>query len=71
MLSGVGRQRWLFILFAAVAALHLVPIWRVHLVPTVDGPSHVYNAAVLRELAAGSPEFGACSPSIRAPIRTG
>lgn len=48
-------MRWLF---TVVAILHLLPIWRVHLVPTVDGPSHVYNAMVLRELAAGSPEFG-------------
>jgi hypothetical protein len=45
----------LFILFVAVALLHLLPIWRVHLVPTVDGPSHVYNAVVLHELAAGNP----------------
>ena len=52
-----GRQRWLFALFAAVAVLHLVPVWRVRLIPTVDGPSHVYNAVVLRELAAGTPEF--------------
>src|SRR4051794_33167109 len=49
------RMAWLF---AVVAVLHLLPIWRVHLVPTVDGPSHVYNARVLRELAAGAPEFG-------------
>ena len=52
-----ARPRWLFALFVAVAALHLLPIWSVHLIPTVDGPSHVYNAVVLRELAAGSPEF--------------
>src|SRR5262249_19075533 len=52
-----ARQRWLFALFAAAALLHLVPIWRVHYIPTVDGPSHVYNAVVLRELARGTPEF--------------
>ena len=53
-----GGQRWLLALFVAVAALHLLPIWRVRLIPTVDGPSHLYNAVVLRELAGGSPEFG-------------
>jgi hypothetical protein len=51
------RRHGLALLFAAVAMLHLVPIWRVRLIPTVDGPSHLYNAVVLRELAAGSPEF--------------
>lgn len=50
------RQRLIPILFAAVAMLHLLPIWRVQYVPTVDGPSHVYNAVVLRELARGTPE---------------
>src|SRR5438270_5013139 len=53
----VVRERWHVALFVAVAALHLLPIWRVHLLPTVDGPSHLYNAVVLRELAAGTPEF--------------
>jgi len=51
------RPRWLFALYVVVAAMHLLPVWRVRLIPTVDGPSHVYNAVVLRELAAGSPEF--------------
>ena len=37
--------------------LHLLPIWRVQFVPTVDGPSHVYNAVVLRELASDTPEL--------------
>lgn len=48
---------WLAVLYTAVALLHLLPIWRVHYVPTLDGPSHLYNATVLRELAAGTPEF--------------
>jgi len=36
-------ERWLF---AALAVLHLVPVWLVTYVPTTDGPSHVYNAFV-------------------------
>src|ERR1051326_6229118 len=51
------RERWRLILFAAVAVLHLLPVVRAPLIPTVDGPSHVYNAVVLRELAKGTPEF--------------
>ncbi len=31
------RERFLAGLFAAVALLSLLPIWRVHFVPTVDG----------------------------------
>jgi len=54
---GMVRERWVVALFVAVAALHLLPVLRVELLPTVDGPSHVYNAQVLRELAKGTPEF--------------
>ncbi|HEX3526175.1 MAG TPA: hypothetical protein VH988_03835 [Thermoanaerobaculia bacterium] len=36
-------ERWLF---AALAVLHLVPVWLVTYIPTTDGPSHVYNAFV-------------------------
>ncbi|MEA2490683.1 MAG: hypothetical protein QOH21_2475, partial [Acidobacteriota bacterium] len=56
-MSPITRRRGLAALFAIVAALHLLPIWRVQYLPTVDGPSHLYNAVVLRELAAGTPEF--------------
>jgi hypothetical protein len=51
------RQRWLAALFVAASLLHLLPVWRVDHVPTQDGPSHLYNAAVLNELAAGTPQF--------------
>lgn len=56
-ISTEARRRAIAILFAAVAMLHLLPIWRVQFVPTVDGPSHVYNAIVLGELARGTPEM--------------
>lgn len=49
--------RWLALLFTATALLHLLPIWRVHYVPTMDGPSHLYNAVVMKELGTGSPEL--------------
>ncbi|HEX3068544.1 MAG TPA: hypothetical protein VHX14_08200 [Thermoanaerobaculia bacterium] len=44
---------WLGVLFVVIALLHLLPVWRVEYLPAVDGASHVYNANVLRELAAG------------------
>lgn len=51
------RRWWLNALFTVVALLHLLPVWRVEYLPTVDGASHVYNATVLRELSAGTPAF--------------
>jgi hypothetical protein len=51
------RSRLINWLFAGVALLHLLPVWRVDYVPTVDGASHVYNASVLRELSAATPAF--------------
>src|SRR3954464_812825 len=50
-------MRRITVLFVITALFHLLPIWRVHYVPTVDGPSHLYNAQVLHELAKGTPEF--------------
>jgi len=50
-------MRRIAVLFLVIALFHLLPIWRVHYVPTVDGPSHLYNAQVLHELAKGTPEF--------------
>lgn len=41
------RERWLF---AGMVLLLLVPLWSVAYLPTTDGPSHVYNAWVLRHL---------------------
>ena len=40
-------------IYLLIAFLQLVPIWSVHYLPTVDGPSHVYNALVLRDLVSG------------------
>src|SRR5689334_3287327 len=40
-------------LFIVAALAQLVPIWSVHYLPTTDGPSHLYNAWILRELLVG------------------
>src|ERR1051325_10961691 len=46
-------RRHLGRLFLALALLQLVPIWSVHYLPTTDGPSHLYNAWVMRDLVGG------------------
>jgi len=45
--------RWLFAAFLALALLYLIPIWSVDHLPTSDGPAHLYNSWVLRELITG------------------
>ena len=40
-------------LYVALALLYLIPIWSVDHPPTSDGPSHLYNSWILRELIAG------------------
>jgi len=40
-------------LFFALALVQLVPVWAPVYFPTQDGAAHVYNAAVIRELALG------------------
>jgi type IV secretory pathway VirB2 component (pilin) len=47
--STTGR-RWMAPLFLALAILQLAPVWAVRYLPTVDGPSHVYNSWIFREL---------------------
>jgi hypothetical protein len=46
--------RWEVWLFLALALLSLLPFWSVQYLPTTDGPSHLYNAWLLRELASGA-----------------
>jgi hypothetical protein len=46
------KERWLF---AGMVLLLLVPLWSVGYLPTTDGPSHVYNASILRHY--GNPLF--------------
>jgi hypothetical protein len=49
-----AESRWLITLFAALAVLYCIPIWSVAHLPTSDGPSHLYNSWILRELIAGN-----------------
>jgi len=59
--SGAGRRRrrpppWPAWVYAALVALYLVPFWAVPgYLPSTDGPSHVYNAWLLGELAGPAP----------------
>lgn len=53
----MATPKWWVATYVVVAALHLLPVWRVDYVPTTDGPSHLYNAQVLHELARGTEEF--------------
>jgi hypothetical protein len=36
-------------LFAALVVVHLVPLWAFKYFPSQDGPSHIYNASVMRD----------------------
>src|SRR5205823_5187367 len=37
-------------LYVALSIASLAPIWSAHYLPTVDGPSHLYNAWILKKL---------------------
>ena len=51
-----SRPRWPAWVYAALAALFLVPFWAVPgYLPSTDGPSHVYNAWLLGQLAGPAP----------------
>lgn len=41
-------------LYIVTSVLALAPIWSVRYLPTADGPSHLYNAWLLRELIRGN-----------------
>ena len=47
-------SRWLTRLYVTVATITVIPIWCVRYLPTVDGPSHVYNSWILHELIRGA-----------------
>jgi len=59
--AGSGRPRrrpprWPAWVYGALVALYLVPFWAVPgYLPSTDGPSHVYNAWLLGELAGPAP----------------
>lgn len=39
--------------FVALALLYVAPVWSTHYVPTGDGPCHLYNAWILKDLLTG------------------
>src|SRR5437588_167127 len=49
--AGLDWADWLFF---ALALAFLVPLWSATYGPSTDGPSHLYNAFVLRLIAVGS-----------------
>ncbi len=57
-------------LFALLVAVSLIPLWLVAYLPTADGPSHLYNAWLVRELAAGDahPRLAATYELAREPL---
>ena len=42
------------VLFWALALLYLVPVWAYRYIPTQDGPSHLDNAQILKDLGISS-----------------
>jgi hypothetical protein len=46
---------WPIAVLGLLALLHLIPLWITPYIPTQDGPSHVYNAFILRQY--NNPEF--------------
>src|SRR5687767_14428382 len=49
----MSEPRWLAPIFFALVLLFIVPVWVVNYIPTADGPAHVYNAWLMKELALG------------------
>src|SRR5689334_4394972 len=41
-------------LYAAISVVAIVPIWSVRYLPTIDGPSHLYNSWILYSLLRGA-----------------
>ena len=50
-LSSVDGHTWVF---CGLVAAYLAPIWAFTYLPTQDGPSHLYNAIILRDLVLGN-----------------
>ena len=50
-----SRLYYYFVLLAA----HIAVVWLSPYVPTQDGPSHIYNLAILKDLLNGGKDWGA------------
>ena len=44
-------------LYRLLVAVHLLPIWATRWFVTLDGPAHLYNARIVRDLLLGDPFF--------------
>lgn len=45
-----GYKKLWWYLFFIIALIHIFPIWFVDIYPTQDGPSHAYNAKIIKEI---------------------
>jgi hypothetical protein len=52
-MSSENEPRWLAPIFFALVVLFIIPVWVVEYIPTADGPAHVYNSWLIKELARG------------------
>lgn len=50
-----SSARWEARIFLGLALLSVVPFWSATYLPTTDGPCHLYNAWILRDLTGASP----------------
>lgn len=49
-IHNLARTRWSYLLLLLLTAGCLIPLWTLEYIPTQDGPSHLYNVHVLRQL---------------------
>lgn len=52
------EKPFLPILFIALLAAHIVLVWLLPYFPTQDGPSHIYNLSILKDLRSGGELWG-------------
>lgn len=53
--NNLVRYEWLF--FCLIAFLNLIPAVRQPFFPSIDGPTHLYNANLILQLASGQSDF--------------
>ncbi len=53
-----ASPRTSFLAYAALLAAHIALVWLLPYFPSQDGPSHIYNLVILRDLLNGGKEWG-------------
>src|SRR4030042_3529200 len=48
--TGFMSQGWIRVIVLVLILLYLLPVWGFKYFPSVDGPSHIYNAHILNHL---------------------